>query len=231
MDTRNRLSLPAGRPTVRALAVAAALATAGCVTTPEMPSLPDFGELIERASLSGREGPPAELPRPRVGQAFIYSNGRVEQVAAIDGDAVVWRNHRGEEWVEPINFVLPTRRDDRSLRGDADDFWPLQTGNYTRFREVRRDGPRLFECNVVDYGPQTVPAGTFDAYRIECTRYTQTQSRISRRWVFEYAPEVGHVIAQTIYVPGERSRSRELVAALPPGEATPQRIRSIRDSL
>lgn len=232
MNFSSCFALPAGRAAARVLTVAAALVTAGCVTLPETPRLPDFGELAAGLTApSGREGPPAELPRYRVGQAFVYSNGRVEQVVSIDGSAVTWRDHRGREWVEPANFVLPRERADRSIRGDAEDFWPLRTGNYARFSEVRRDGPRLFECRAEDYGPMTVPAGTFDAYRISCTRYTQTQSRISRRWVFHYAPEVGHIIAQTIMVPGEEQSSRELVAVLAPGEATPDRIESIRDSL
>lgn len=80
--------------------------------------------------------------------------------------------------------------------------FPLQVGkkwtsNYAGFRaDNNRKWDSRLECEVKAYEPVRVPAGTFDAYRVECidnweAGYIFSGKKAATRW---YAPAAGGVI-------------------------------------
>ena len=53
---------------------------------------------------------PKSTPRPdyALGSTFVYSDGRVETVAGLEGDRIHWRSNRGDEYTAYRNFLLPS---------------------------------------------------------------------------------------------------------------------------
>lgn len=110
--------------------------------------------------------------------------------------------------------------------------WPLEVGNSTSFSEFGSSVPNSGEgiekvydaswrCKVSGTESVSVAAGTFDTWRITCTRYSDSSGpsrarpREYRTW--NYAPAVNHwVLEVRNYTSSRRDDKRkELVAVMP----------------
>jgi len=186
----------------------------------------------------------AHLPVYAPGDAFVFSNGRVEQVVQVAADRITWRGLSSRTYVRPVNPVLPIVqwRDKalsghREVHGGADGLWPLHKGNTARFRVVttlNTDGEpdarsvALWRCRVDAARVVTVRAGSFTAFPVRCDRYSSLTMRPLQRLTWDYAPDVGHFVRRswTSFLDG-RSQTIELVAAFQGGSASPERLRAI----
>jgi hypothetical protein len=155
-----------------------------------------------------------DLPAYSPGDAFVYSDGRVEQVQAVDGDVIAWVGLQGEPYRRPRNFVLPVLgwrfnqgEGRRSVSGHPETLWPLTPGASARFSvitEFRRDPKAAWERNLALWtcktGPRheiEVPAGRFPVLSIACDRFSSWNMRLQERVTSDYAPDVGHYIRRT----------------------------------
>lgn len=229
------------RPRVWQTASAAALAVAlsGCAT-----ALDDVSQTFDRVGSSIQSGlasigpgsdqvelPPADLPTYRVGDTFIYSDGREERVVAVRGDAVEWTTGGGFRYTASRDFSKPRtswKSDDvigeRGILSSGDGLWPLETGNWNRIR-VRenlvysdgrppRDRVREWGCRVSGTQELQVKIGTFPVYEITCRRYGSKRAVTTRRWY--YAPEIGHFVRYEVQNHRRGTTStRDLVAVRP----------------
>jgi len=175
--------------------------------------------LIALAALAAFASPAAaresfELPAYSPGDAFVYSDGRVEQVQAIDGEVITWIGLQGDAYRRPRNFVLPVLdwrfnqgEGRRVVSGHPETLWPLRPGASARFSvitEFRRDPKAPWERNLALWtcktGPRheiAVPAGRFPVLSIACDRFSSWNMRLQERVTSDYAPDVGHYIRRT----------------------------------
>jgi hypothetical protein len=155
-----------------------------------------------------------DLPTYSPGDAFVYSDGRVEQAQAVDGDVVTWIGLQGDAYRRPRNFVLPVLgwrfnqgEGRRSVTGHPEALWPLAAGAAARFSvitEFRRDAAAPWERSLALWtcktGPRheiEVPAGRFPVLSIACDRFSSWNMRLQERVTSDYAPDVGHYIRRT----------------------------------
>lgn len=188
---------------------------------------------------------PIGLPRYREGDAFVYSDGRVEQVVAVEEKSTIWRGLGSSRYRRSHNFVVPVLQwrsgrasGQREVRGNPDSLWPLDRPRSARFRvitETRANpqaGPKrsvsMWVCKSGKIKPFTVEAGTFDAVPVKCDRYSPTTMRLLERREWDYAPELGHYVRRvTINYLRGTTRAVELVAALSGPAATKARLRAL----
>ncbi len=178
------------------------------------------------ADSDGPPLPPATKPSYRSGQRFTYSDGRIMQVVSSQGNEVVWRNADGNSYRTDRNFVVPRLASSnanyqRAVVNDADALWPLQVGKGDRLRVVRSsiapDGSRqvsparTYNCRVSGTERLSVPAGSFDTFRVQCARYSSSGKRLIETKVWHYAPSLGHVVR---YETIERKSGRRDIAEL-----------------
>ena len=183
---------------------------------------------------------PAPLPRYAAGERFHYSDGRIEQVLALDGNRVFWRRVGGSDFTGGRDFTLPRsawvwrgKTGSDVLEGAPPSLWPLQVGKATRL-SVRRtvtdtDGQsqsslRDWRCHVADTVLTKVRSGTFEAYEVRCVRYADNNPVEVRIW--HYAPEVAHYVRYERRLRRRPPLIRELVAIDPPAEVMSQRVRA-----
>ncbi len=174
------------------------------------------GCVVSRDFAQGPALDPAPLPAYRPGDTFQFDNGRTETVESVDAakGEVTWRN--GDVVSRRLaSFVVP-RLEWRSAAGggrfvstDASNaLWPLGPESRQRFSgELLRDDGEVglghrerldVECWVAATQTVTVPAGTFDTFRVTCLRRSTGSVRRSRKYTWFYAPEVGHYVARVI---------------------------------
>ena len=178
---------------------------------------------------SGPKLPPAQLPRYKVGDSFTYDDGRTETVIAVNGDTITWRNDKGVVRTGYRNFLIPylawqnsTRRMHAKTDAAPDILWPLVVGNDDSFhvkRTVERnDGTSKNEylqnwrCVVEGTQVVTVPAGTFDTYKISCFRTVSMDFYWRQTLTYYFAPEVGHYVLRKNVSKSRASRRRALVS-------------------
>lgn len=175
---------------------------------------------------------PVELPGYEAGDAFVFSDGRVERVVDAGSEQVVWEGLNGPSYARSRNFIVPvlawrsgrgTGR--REVRGTPDELWPISASRSVRFRVITetRASPEapakrsvsLWVCKSGAARSLTVQAGTFDTIPVICDRYSSTTMRLTERREWDYAPEVRHYVRRSSlnYLRGTKSRV-ELVAAL-----------------
>ncbi len=167
----------------------------------------DFTALI--AEDGGPEMAPAALPRYRSGQSFSFSDGRVHRVVAADGKQVSWQGPQGESFTTDRSFVVPKLSSSlagskHSIINGAEGLWPLAVGKSDRMRIARSSvdaaggqiskAARSYNCRVSNTERLSVPAGSFDTYRVQCTRFSSSGKRLVETRVWHYAPEVGHFV-------------------------------------
>jgi hypothetical protein len=195
---------------------------------------------------------PPPLPQYELADAFIYDNGRVEQLVSMSGDRLTWSAFEGRRYVRDRNFVVPLlhwetveSKGDRKVSPEAGSLWPLEAGKAARFRVLSdvvvqgKDGTKrtrrraeLWSCRVLPEAPVTVPAGKFDALEIRCEQFSTRTMRIlsEERWF--YSEEVGHYVSRNwVDLSTGRRGGYALVAKLRGIEANPKRIRKILSGL
>ncbi|MCB1737792.1 MAG: hypothetical protein KDI42_06680 [Gammaproteobacteria bacterium] len=164
--------------------------------------------------------PPAPLPSYQVGDLYLFDDGYIEKVVAVEGDLIDWESYGGLlNYRAHRNFAMPREMWDSELgHGEAsiaippDTLWPLQAGNRTEFfshlevtdklNHYTRPFDQRWQCHVAGTRRVSVPAGEFDTWEIGCARSTAVYSNRmqERRWY--YAPSVGHyVLREDMFVP------------------------------
>jgi len=149
-----------------------------------------------------------DLPRYEVGQAFIFDNGRVEQVHAVSGEEVVWAARSGRTYARSANPVVPIlewtfrgQSGRREVRGDPHRLWPLRSGASVQFQTVNQtieeDGRtrrslHLWQCRVQRAQTITLRTGPMATLPIQCDRFSVGTMRVLERITWWYAEEVGH---------------------------------------
>jgi hypothetical protein len=184
--------------------------------------------LATAAALSG----PVAMPQYERGDAFVYSDGRVERVVAADGAQMTWAGLSGTSYKRSRNFIVPVLQwrsgrasGIREVRGDPDALWPMGKSKSARFRVITetRATPQsstkrsvsLWVCKTAKPKMFTVPVGEYSAVPVLCDRYSPTTMRLLERREWDYAPELGHYIRRvTINYLRGTTRTVELVAAL-----------------
>lgn len=185
------------------------------------------------------------LPDYEGGDAFVFSDGRVERVVRSSGDTVIWAGLSGPTYTRSRNFIVPVLSwrsgrgtGSREVYGNPDALWPMERPRSVRFRVVSetRNSPEaslkrsvaLWVCKSGKPRSFTVKAGVFDAVPVVCDRYSSTTMRLMERREWDYAPEIGHYIRRVSinYLRGSK-REVELVAALSGPAASAARLSSL----
>lgn len=185
-------------------------------------------------------------PSYEVGDAFVYSDGRVERVRRIEDGTVTWAGLAGSTYQRSVNPVVPVLswrvagvRGQRHVAGAADSLWPLHPGRSARFRvvtEISRDeksrrSVAFWTCRTGKTGEITVPAGTFESVPVECDRYSPWSMRLVERVQWDWSPEIGHYVRRrTTHFFDAHSTEIALVAALPSDAASLPRLRALSEA-
>ena len=210
------------------------------------------------ALAAGSHDSPAEagLPQYSRGATYVYADGSWETVLDSAPGRVLWEDHRGRRysgspdftrrpafWQERDRQVRRTfsERSDLFLKSPTS-LWPLRLGNQARYTETgvwteeggeKRSYTAQWACEVTGRQTVTVPAGTFDAWKIECRRYSVSsnlKSRLRQTDTWLYADRVGHyVLKESRYETEKPARRTELAAVKPPSESLPQAARQLMD--
>ena len=183
-------------------AVAAVVIVAACVQAPE------------KGRTKYANIPPAPLPAYRPGDIFVYSNGTpnavTRRVVRVRGDTVDWVTETGYAFTEYRNFLMPQLAwDGKSSSGrmvnsvDSNLLWPLAYKNEAALTAIYERTDKAtkvistrvenWSCKVNRARPVSVPAGTFNAYKVICDRKSDAGKR-TRRHIWYYAPDVGHYV-------------------------------------
>jgi hypothetical protein len=192
---------------------------------------------------------PIAMPAYEPGDAFVFSDGRVERVIRDEGKQIVWSGLSGPSYKRSRNFIVPVLdwrsgrgSGTREVRGNPDALWPISGGKgggkSARFRVITetkanpqaaaRRSVSLWVCSTSKPRQFTVPAGSFSAIPVKCERYSPTTMRLIEQREWAYAPELGHYIRRVTvnYLRGT-TRSVELVAALSGPAASKARLSAL----
>lgn len=164
------------------------------------------------------ESPPVLVP----GDRFAFDNPDVVwEVVSVGADGrVAWRADTGETQITDANPLLPalewhspTRGNGtRLISGMSAPMFPMKPGKDVQFRStVDTDQPPYawefdWQCSIGALSLQTVPAGSFPAYRIACGRQDPEEM------VFQYAPLVGNYVRLTVTDAAGKTVERRLTA-------------------
>ena len=191
---------------------------------------------------------PVPLPEYEPGDAFVFSDGRVERVIDSDGPRLTWAGLSGASYKRSRNFVVPvlewrsgraTGR--REVHGNPDALWPIGKSKSARFRVVTETKANaqagllrsvsLWVCKTGKLRSFTVKAGTYEAIPVKCDRYSPTTMRLLEQREWDYAPELGHYVRRVTvnYLRGT-TREVELVAALSGPAASKARLTALARS-
>ena len=153
--------------------------------------------------------PPAERPQFTVGDEFWFDTDDrsiiVEVFAGVQDGRLVFRRDSQQEVLvfSPDLALVEIQRpfgSDRLFDPDngmlefplfVGKTWTRDFGVWSPDRQGRSNRSR--SCAVVDAGQANVPAGSFAAYRVECTLRELGGTSAAREEIL-YAPEVGRVI-------------------------------------
>lgn len=188
---------------------------------------------------------PVALPQYEPGDAFVFSDGRVERVVRAEGAHMTWAGLSGPSYKRSRNFIIPVLHwrsgrgtGVREVRGDPDALWPIGRPRSARFRVITetkanpqaaaRRSVSLWVCKTAKPKMFTMPIGTYSAIPVLCDRYSPTTMRLLEGREWDYAPELGHYIRRVSinYLRGT-SRTVELVAALSGPAATKARLAAL----
>jgi hypothetical protein len=188
------------------------------------------------------------LPRYKVSDAFVYSDGRVERVKAIRGDRITWAGLNNVGYTRSRNFYMPilnwrfgkgTGR--REIIGEANALWPLAQPKTVRFRAVAYTKPKptsgvrramtLWTCSSKKPLTIRTPLGPFATVPIVCDRYSATSMRLIERIEWNYSPDLRHYVRRSSvdYYRGTRSTIL-LTAALSGPAANTRRLAALSRS-
>ncbi len=164
---------------------------------------------IERIALPNDALPPASPPIPKVGQVFVVCKGENSAetcdqlkvtIVNVAADGCVTTNQEGNRFTycpQDGPFFLARRwegpshgKGERTWIQKKGPLWPLEVGRHYSFDEsatTDREGnwSTYGSLKVTGIERVTVPAGTFDTYRIEISRGSNHYLQMN------YAPELG----------------------------------------
>ncbi len=185
------------------------------------------------------------LPQYQPGDAFVFSDGRVEQVVAVDGERVTWSGLTGSDYVRDRNFVVPVLEwrsgrgvGQRSFTGVPDRLWQDPGPNSERFRVIARTRVRadagwrravtLWTCRRMRPRSVQLELGEVPTIPFACDRYSATTMRLIERLEWDYSPDIGHYVSRSAvnYQRGTR-RTITLVATLTGPAANRRRLAAI----
>jgi peptidoglycan hydrolase-like protein with peptidoglycan-binding domain len=215
----------------------------GITETVDKP-VPDFGSGAppETAVADDTAAPPtprseriygdAEEPFYEAGDNYIYSNGRIETAARIEGNLVDWVVNDGSRYTAGKNFVMPpiewkskSGSVQSTVISPANVKWPPARANEVVFLAEPSDpnaGRRLDEawsgewtCGTEGQSTIAVPAGRFDIVKIACEKTSGASSQWRRR-VWYYSADIRHYVRkeETTTVGGQPTVV-DLIAARP----------------
>lgn len=187
----------------------------------------------------------ATLPRYRAGDAFVFSDGRVERVIRVRGDTITWSGLTGANYARSRNFAVPVLawrsgrgNGRREIRGTPGDLWPLGTPRSVRFRVIAETRTKptaawrrtvtLWTCKSQKARLITVKLGTYEAIPVTCDRYSGTSMRLIERLSWSYAPALSHYVQRSSidYIRGTKT-SIEMTAALTGPAANQRRLAAL----
>lgn len=160
---------------------------------------------------------------PVSGDSFTFDNPDMSlKVVTVADGKVAWESSNGETQISMANPVMPALEWNSPTRGRGKrlitdikgSLFPLAKGNTLTFKTtVNTDKPPYawefdWKCRTEGEEQTTVPAGSFDTWRIVCGRNGKDEL------VFFYAPSIGHY-ARMIALPREgqdRSIERHLIS-------------------
>lgn len=179
--------------------------------------------LVIGACQSAAPTPAALLPAPaadtlaagrlaplQAGTTFTFRQRDGEEVSsrviAVEGERVTWQSDNGWTWTNKA-FYWPVERwqsasvgGSQQISGDHTALLPLLIGERAAYRyEGRRQDGRAGwsgqgRCDVTAAERITVPAGTFDTYKVVCEQGEDLREPYHVR-TWWYAPAVGHYVA------------------------------------
>jgi surface antigen len=155
----------------------------------------------------------AELPNYSVNDVFIFNNGYIERVSAIDGDIIDWEAAGGAfNYKAYRNFALPriswkTKKKKSRIEMvvlDKNVMWPLTTDEDYKMsfkKHISKNdiafSNRFFfqdwSCETNDARRITVPAGAFNTIPVTCQLISFSGNVIKTR-TWYYSPAVGHYV-------------------------------------
>lgn len=189
--------------------------------------------------------PAATLPRYRISDAFVFSDGRVEQVVGIQGNRITWRGLNGSPFVRSRNFATPVLNwrsgkgiGTRKIVGMPDQLWTSDRPKSVRFRAIAqtkvkptmpwRRAVTLWTCKTLKPQTITVAIGSFITLPVTCERYSATTMRLIERLEWHYAPDLNHYVRRSTidYFRGTR-HTIDLVATLSGPAASRRRLAAL----
>lgn len=202
------------------LPFACGLAAGGCST---LEGIPQGSAITDMA--------PAGLPRLVAGDRSYFANGRRLEVTGVSGDSIEWKRTSQHRYRADRNFLLPAafeenakRRTTSTLEAPVSQIWPLALGRELNFflrrasidkaSGERRESTSYWSCEVDAAQRINVLAGSFDTYRVDCTRKTASYKFRQRR-IWYYAPEIEQPVLRLDYYRKDRKRRLELTAFRP----------------
>lgn len=183
-------------------------------------------------------------PVYEVGDAFAYSDGRVETVLRVGSDRVWWRTREGDSQTAHRNFILPriawqtaAGSGEATVDLDTDDFWPSIRRKAASFGVsvfwTPADAPGTAVKTTEKWGCRrkggeriTVAAGTFETLPVVCKRSNPRPGTWHTR-VWYYAPAVHHYVRRDDFLDSvEGVQHVELIAIRPGGHDWPSAVRA-----
>lgn len=193
---------------------------AGTLALPPAPATPEGRSGGDRFDPRPLETymPPAGQPALRPGDRFTFrfpsGSQQTETVVAARGDRTDWRLGTGATWTTRTSTMFNTDRwsgttnfgaGNQRFSGDLGKLFPLTVGKSIRYRGTSGDGAWTndWTCSVAAQERLEVAAGTFDCYRVICSREGQIRT-------FYYAPAVGMYVLRI--TTGRDAGTKELVS-------------------
>ncbi len=233
---------PKTRAAVRRYQVVVGLPVDGRITEALLARLTGSGDDQHASPADGkaetRPGPAGgialgRMPTYEIGSHYVFVDGEVQTVLAVDGDEVHWNSSRSGQSVAYANFLVPSLSwaspevsGKRTLKSAPGELWPKGDGSEMTFsttavvaRKDRPGGPteitETWRCRLDGNARLTVRAGVFETRQLVCDGVSEPdQTNVRRIW--HYAPEIGHyVLYEEIDGSGHLRQRSELLAIVP----------------
>jgi hypothetical protein len=153
---------------------------------------------------------PGRLPALENGATFVFRNRDgvevTSRVIAVEGEDVTWQADNGWTWTGKA-FFWPVERWQRDgaggsqeISGDPGALFPLRVGERVAYRYQGRSQREQAgwsgqgRCEVAATERITVPAGSFDTYKVVCEQGEDLKDPYRTR-TWWYAPALGHYVA------------------------------------
>lgn len=181
-------------------------------------------------------------PVYEVGDAYVYTDGRVETVSRVGPEQTHWESDQGRVYTTYRNFILPpiswkdgSARGENQMQPASGTKWPPVTTENVVFSVISTtdggqvDKPRIWSgkwrCTAKGVSPIKAIIGKFNALVIECDRAKPDPGTWKRR-TWYYVREVGHYVRRTDVIHGTGQKlTVDLVAVRPGGNGWPPAAR------